>query len=138
MITIKELSGHPNTVRTLQKWIIAREKSCTGADEKPNQYFYVGSDAVVTAPKQQQLKEAGFDRYEYENMSFPTYYKAEDFAEIFGNELEDQNRHSLRNLFHTILDSLKSANVYTSDKARCLILCDVFEHQFTNQFNIDA
>lgn len=82
MITIKELSGHPNTVRILQKWIIAREKSDT--DKKPNQYFYVGSDAVVTAPKQQQLKEAGFDRYTYENMSFPTYYKAEDLAEIFG------------------------------------------------------
>lgn len=120
MITSKELSGHPNTIRTLQKWIIAREKAPTSGKEKPNHYFYVGSDIDVTAAKECQLNEAGF--------------KAEDLAVIFRNELEDQNRHALRNLFHTILDSLKAANAYTSDKARCLILCDVFEHHFTNQF----
>ena len=134
MITSKELSGHPNTIRTLQKWIIAREKAPTSGKEKPNHYFYVGSDIDVTAAKECQLNEAGFKKEDYENMWFPTYYKAEDLAVIFSNELEDQNRHALRDLFHTILDSLKAANAYTSDKARCLILCDVFEHHFTNQF----
>lgn len=134
MITSKELSGHPNTIRTLQKWIIAQEKASTGVNEKPRHYFYVGSDIDVTTVKEQQLNEAGFEKEDYENMWFPADYKAEDLAEIFGNELEDQNRHSLRDLFHTILDSLKAANNYTSDKTRCLILCDIFEHHFTNQF----
>lgn len=128
MITLNYFKNYPNTVQILQKWIIAQD--CTDKNNSKH-YFYVGSNVDLDKSQEQQLQDVGYEKEDYKNMRFLSYYTSEDLAEIFGNELEDQNKHSLRNLFRIILHSLKDADVYISDSTQCLILCNIFDNLFS-------
>lgn len=129
MLTLKHLTDYPKTVKTLNKWIIARERTIHNIT-MPNQYFYIGDDADHNHTKLQQLHDAGFAKDETKGLQFINYYTAEDLAAIFGNEMEDRNRHSLTNLWTNILQSLYKSTSSLSDKGKCLILCDIYENTF--------
>lgn len=129
MLTLKHLTDYPKTVQTLNKWIIARERTISNIT-MPNQYFYIGNNTDHTRTKLQQLHDAGFEKDETKSLQFVNYYTAEDLAAIFGNEMEDRNRHSLTNLWTNILQALYKSTPNLSDKAKCLTLCDIYENTF--------
>lgn len=129
MLTLKHLTDYPKTVQTLNKWIITKERTIHNIT-MPKQYFYIGDDTDHNHTKLQQLHDAGFEKDEIKNLRFINYYTAEDIAVIFENEMENRNHHNLTNLWTNILQALYKSTPSLSDKATCLILCDIYENTF--------
>lgn len=58
-------------------------------------------------------------------------WSAKDIAEIFGNELEDKNYHSLVNMPQTLLDSLNEGNI---EPEKCTQIMKNFMEKMTKSW----
>lgn len=76
-----------------------------------------------------------YEEDDYEGMSVVDEkdYRANDIAELFGNELEDYNYHNITTIASDILRSLEKANLSESQK---VIIIKDFVDSFAAQHNM--
>ena len=98
------------------KWAVLECPIC-----KKRGYYYLGSTPAPDGTD--KFEDAGFTKEELkcyecnsEQVEIPYEgWKAEDIAEIFGNELEDRNHHWLTDMPRKLLNALNNVNLPTRE-----------------------